>query len=43
MTVASVERISRMKSSSPVEGGSKIIEIERIMMHDGFGYYFPAS
>jgi hypothetical protein len=49
--MASVERISKIKrrtnmkplgaksSSSPVEGASKIIEIERIIMHDGFAYY----
>jgi hypothetical protein len=53
MTMASVERISKIKrrtsimplgakSSSAVEGASKIIEIERIIMHDGFVYYFPA-
>jgi hypothetical protein len=50
MTMASVERISKIKrrtsikpsgakSSSAVEGASKIIEIERIIMHDGFAYY----
>jgi hypothetical protein len=54
MTMASVERISKIKrrtsikpsgakSSSAVEGASKIIEIERIIMHDGFAYYFPTS
>jgi hypothetical protein len=48
--MASVERMSKIKrrtnmkplgakSSSPVEGASKIIEIERIIMHDGFVYY----
>jgi hypothetical protein len=52
--MASVERISKIKqrtsikpsrekSSSAVEGASKIIEIERIIMHDGFAYYFPTS
>jgi hypothetical protein len=52
MIMASVERISKIKrrtsikpsgekSSSAVEGASKIIEIERIIMHDGFAYYFP--
>jgi len=53
MTIASIERISKIKrrtsikpsgeksSSSAVEGASKIIEIERIIMHDGFAYYFP--
>jgi hypothetical protein len=50
ITVASVERISKIKrrtsikplgakSSSPVDGASKIIEIERIIMHDGFAHY----
>jgi hypothetical protein len=50
ITMASVERISKIKrrtsikplgakSSSAVEGASKIIEIERIIMHDGFVYY----
>src|ERR1051325_7658613 len=55
MTMASIERISKIKrrtsikpsgeksSSSAVEGASKIIEIERIIMHDGFAYYFPTS
>jgi hypothetical protein len=54
MTMASVERISKIKrrtsikplgakSSSAVESASKIIEIERIIMHDGFAYYFPTS
>ena len=48
--MASVERISKIKrrtsikpsgakSSSAVKGASKIIEIERIIMHDGFAYY----
>ena len=32
----------RAKSSSPVEGASKIIEIEMIIIHDGFAY-FPIS
>jgi len=52
--MASVERISKIKqrtsikssrekSSSVVEGASKIIEIERIIMHDGFAYYFPTA
>jgi len=52
--MASVESISKIKrrtsikpsgatSSSTVEGASKIIEIERIIMHDGFAYYFPTS
>ena len=52
--MASVERISKIKrrtsikplgakSSSTVESASKIIEIERIIMHDGFAYYFPTS
>jgi hypothetical protein len=54
MTMASVERISKIKrrtsikplgakSSPAVEGASKIIEIERIIMHYGFAYYFPTS
>jgi hypothetical protein len=47
--MASVERINRIKrrtsvkplrmDSSSVEGASRIIEVERIIMHDGFGYY----
>ena len=51
--MASVERINRIKrrssikllkmKSSPVEGASRIIEVERIIMHDGFAYYFPNS
>ncbi len=50
--MASVEKITKIKrrtsikpsgakSSSAVEGASKIIETERIIMHDGFAYYFP--
>jgi hypothetical protein len=34
---------AKSSSSSAVEDASKIIEIERIIMHDGFGYYFPIS
>jgi hypothetical protein len=47
--MASVERINRIKrrssikllkiKSSPVEGVSRIIEVERIIMHDGFAYF----
>jgi hypothetical protein len=29
----------RAKSSSAVEGSSKIIEIELIIIHDGFAYF----
>ena len=32
----------RAKSSLPVEGASKIIEIEMIIIHHGFAY-FPIS
>ena len=47
--MASVERINRIKrrtslkpsrmNSSSVEGASRIIEVEKIVMHDGFAYF----
>jgi hypothetical protein len=47
--MATVERINRIKrrtslkplrmNSSSVEGASRIIEVERIVMHDGFAYF----
>lgn len=47
--MASVERINRIKrrtslnlsrmNSSSAEGASRIIEVERIIMHDGFAYF----
>lgn len=47
--MASVERINRIKrrtslnlsrmKSSSAEGASRIIEVERIIMHDGFAYF----
>ena len=48
--MASVERINRIKrrtslnlsrmNSSSIEGASRITAVERIIMHDGFGYYY---